>query len=71
MIQKIHWKVYLERIGYHGPIPPSVEVLHRFHVRHLLSVPFENLEIHLDRPIILTRQLSSTRSSKTPSTRIA
>jgi len=27
------------------------------HVRHLLSVPFENLDIHLGRPIILDQEL--------------
>src|SRR5437879_1437812 len=46
-------KTYMQRIGYRGPLKPSVEVLRKLHSRHLLSVPFENLDIHLGRPIIL------------------
>jgi N-hydroxyarylamine O-acetyltransferase len=44
----------LERIGYRGPTRPGVDVLCRLHRRHLLSIPFENLDIHLHRPIILS-----------------
>ncbi len=47
-------KAYLERIGYRGRIWLSPEVLRRLHMRHLLSIPFENLDIHLGRPIILS-----------------
>jgi N-hydroxyarylamine O-acetyltransferase len=46
-------KDYLKRIGYRGPARPNVNVLRRLHRRHLLSIPFENLDIHLHRPIIL------------------
>ncbi|XP_034036157.1 arylamine N-acetyltransferase 1-like [Thalassophryne amazonica] len=37
---------YLERIGFVGPTEPSLEVLRSVHMRHLMSVPFENLTIH-------------------------
>jgi N-hydroxyarylamine O-acetyltransferase len=47
-------KAYLERIGYRGPTGPSVYVLRGLHRRHLLSIPFENLDIHLRRPIVLS-----------------
>ena len=47
-------EAYLERIGYSGPTRPSLNVLRRLHRRHLLSVPFENLDIRLHRPIILS-----------------
>ncbi len=47
-------RAYLDRIGYHGPVQPSSEVLRKLHRRHLLSVPFENLDIHLGRPIVLS-----------------
>ena len=47
-------KAYLERIGYSGPTQLNVNVLRRLHRRHLLSIPFENLDIHLSRPIILS-----------------
>ena len=44
---------YLDRIGHHGPAPPTEETLRRLHLAHLLTVPFENLDIHLRRPIVL------------------
>src|SRR6266849_501352 len=47
-------KAYLERIGYRGRIRPSPDVLRRLHRRHLLSIPFENLDIRLGRPIVLS-----------------
>src|SRR5438132_13873753 len=46
-------EAYLERIGYRGPTRPSSRVLRRLHRRNLLTIPFENLDIHLHRPIIL------------------
>ncbi len=48
-------KDYLNRIGFRGPTQqPNVSVLRRLHRRHLLSIPFENLDIHVHRPIILS-----------------
>jgi N-hydroxyarylamine O-acetyltransferase len=44
---------YLERIGYEGPTVPTGKTLRALHLRHLLTVPFENLDIHLGRPIVL------------------
>ena len=44
---------YLKRINYDGPLDPSLETLRDLHLSHLLSVPFENLDIHLRRPIVL------------------
>jgi len=46
-------KAYLDRIGYRGRIRPSLDVLSRLQRKHLFSVPFENLDIHLGRPIVL------------------
>lgn len=46
-------KNYLDRIGYHGQHRPSLQLLQKLHSKHLLSVPFENLDIHLGRPIVL------------------
>jgi N-hydroxyarylamine O-acetyltransferase len=46
-------KAYLERINYDGPLDPGAETLRRLHRAHMLSVPFENLDIHLERQIIL------------------
>ncbi len=44
---------YFERIAYDGPTTPDVETLCGLHRAHLLAVPFENLDIHLKRPIVL------------------
>jgi len=44
---------YLDRIGYSGPRAPTVGTLRALHRRHMLSVPFENLDIGLGREIVL------------------
>jgi N-hydroxyarylamine O-acetyltransferase len=44
---------YLDRIGDDGPLDVTAETLRRLQHAHLLAVPFENLDIHLGRPIIL------------------
>jgi N-hydroxyarylamine O-acetyltransferase len=44
---------YLDRIGYHGTLEPSAATLEALQRAHLLAVPFENLDIHLGRPIVL------------------
>jgi len=44
---------YLRRIGYTGPIAPTLETLRRIHCAHLETVPFENLDIAIGRPIVL------------------
>ena len=47
---------YLRRIGYSGPVNPSAEVLRGIHRFHMLSVPFENLDIFLGRGIVCDEQ---------------
>src|SRR5437762_3314192 len=44
---------YLKRIDYAGSTAPTLETLNALHQAHLYAVPFENLDIHLGRPIIL------------------
>jgi N-hydroxyarylamine O-acetyltransferase len=44
---------YLDRIGYRGPTASTTEVLGAIHRQHLLSVPFENLDIGLGREIVV------------------
>ena len=43
----------LGRIGYGGAREPNADVLQALHRAFVLSVPFENLDIHLGRPIAL------------------
>ena len=50
-------QTYLERINYDGPPVPTGAALRRLQVAHLLAVPFENLSIHSDEPIILDDQV--------------
>src|SRR6187397_3354830 len=44
---------YLQRINYRGEQTPTAATLRELHRAHLLTVPFENLDIHLGRPIVL------------------
>jgi N-hydroxyarylamine O-acetyltransferase len=43
---------YLDRIAYAGPIAPTLAVLRNLHRAHLLSVPFENLDIAFGQEIV-------------------
>lgn len=45
---------YLDRIAYRGPRRPTAGALRDLHRAHLLTVPFENLDIALGRPIVLS-----------------
>ncbi|MDL1912486.1 arylamine N-acetyltransferase [Chloroflexi bacterium CFX6] len=44
---------YLNRINYRGATKPTIETLRGLHRAHLLAVPFENLDIHRGRRIVL------------------
>ncbi|OEJ28620.1 acetyltransferase [Streptomyces agglomeratus] len=44
---------YLGRIGAARPERPTLEALRELHLRHLHSVPFENVSIHLGEDIVL------------------
>jgi N-hydroxyarylamine O-acetyltransferase len=44
---------YLARIGAERPARPDDAALRELHLRHLLTVPFENLSIHLGEDIAL------------------
>jgi N-hydroxyarylamine O-acetyltransferase len=46
-------RTYLDRIGYDKSVRPDLESLFGLHRTHLLTVPFENLDIHLGTPIQL------------------
>jgi N-hydroxyarylamine O-acetyltransferase len=47
-------EAYLQRIGYHGAREATVDTLVQLHRAHMVSVPFENLDIPLGRPIVLS-----------------
>ena len=53
MPQPMDVHAYLDRIQYRGPIDPGFEALRQLHLAHLLHVPFENLSIHTQEPIVL------------------
>lgn len=44
---------YLKRIAYDGPLAPTLETLRLLHRAHMLTVPFENLSIHIREEILL------------------
>ena len=47
---------YLNRIQYSGSVNPDVQTLQGLHRAHMLHVPFENLDIGLKRPILLSEE---------------
>ena len=47
---------YLQRLNYDGPRTRTIATLRALHQAHLLAVPFENLDIHLDRAIVLEEE---------------
>ncbi len=50
---KMNVKNYINRINYKGPLTPTFEVLKSLQEAHLLTIPFENLDIHYNNPINL------------------
>jgi len=49
-------QAYLHRINYRGEQTPTAATLCQLHRAHLLAAPFENLDIHLGRPIVLDQE---------------
>ncbi|MEV3923618.1 arylamine N-acetyltransferase family protein [Actinomadura coerulea] len=45
---------YLKRIGHDGGTAPTAATLRALHRAHVTSIPFENLEIMLGRPVDLS-----------------
>lgn len=50
-------QAYLDRIGYEGEREVSSAVLQSLHRQHIFSVPFENLDIHYGKEIILEESI--------------
>lgn len=52
---------YLDRIAYTGPLRPDLATLRALHRAHLLAIPYENLDIHLGRPLGLAIERIAAR----------
>lgn len=46
-------KKYLDRIKIDSDVSPDLESLKKLHVNHLYNIPFENLDIHYNKRLIL------------------
>jgi N-hydroxyarylamine O-acetyltransferase len=46
-------QAYLNLLGINAPQKPTLSFLNKLHELHLLTVPFENFDIHLGRPVRL------------------
>jgi N-hydroxyarylamine O-acetyltransferase len=49
--QPFDLKAYLERIEYRGALEPTLATLQSVQLAHLSSIPFENIDVRLGRPI--------------------
>jgi N-hydroxyarylamine O-acetyltransferase len=49
----VHLDAYLENIGFVGEPGPDLETLRQIHRQHLLTVPFENIDVQLGRTMDL------------------
>src|SRR5437588_4614206 len=52
----MNFEAYLKRMNYRGPVAPTAATLRELHKAHLLSIPFENLDNHLGRKIVLDEE---------------
>jgi len=52
---------YCARIGYAGPRDATLGTLRALHRAHLLTIPYENLDIHLGLPLALDREAMFTK----------
>ena len=46
-------EAYLQRIGFRGDRSPNLTTLQAIHRLHLYAISYENLDIHLGRPLVL------------------
>ena len=44
-----HLDAYFDRVHYTGPAEPTLDTLRAVHRAHVLSIPYENLDMHLGR----------------------
>lgn len=50
-LARVDLDAYFARIGYYGPRTPTLETLHALHALHPASIPFEAIDVLLDRGI--------------------
>ncbi|MGO1766094.1 hypothetical protein CAP48_03125 [Advenella sp. S44] len=50
---KIDLNAYFDRIDYTGPTDPTLETLAALQLQHQKSIPFENLDPFLNRPVLI------------------
>ena len=43
---------YLARIGHTGPVSPDLATLKALHRAHLTAIPYENMDVQLERPVV-------------------
>jgi N-hydroxyarylamine O-acetyltransferase len=51
--KEVDLDAYRARIGYRGPLAPTLEVLEHIHLAHATHIPFEALDVLLGKPILL------------------
>lgn len=51
--ESLNIAAYLERINYTGKTDVSYETLYGLHTAHTFNVPFENLDVYCEKPILL------------------
>lgn len=68
-----HWNgdqldlgLYLDRIGYSGPRTPTLSVLRALVAAHTTTIPFENLEAVLGRPVPLDLEILQDKLLRRP-----
>lgn len=52
-VERVDLDAYLARLGYGGPLAATGEVLRALHRAHAATIPFENLDIVMGRPVDL------------------
>jgi len=50
-LSSLDLETYAARVGYRGSFAPTLETLRELHLAHATTIPFENLDILLGRPI--------------------
>jgi N-hydroxyarylamine O-acetyltransferase len=48
---KPNLNMYFERIGFRGEATPILETLKAVHRAHVLAIPYENIDVYLERPV--------------------